>query len=280
MRVLFVSDLDGTLLNNQKRITSYTKDSLNRFIEAGGIFSVATARTAGTAVEMLKEINLSCPIVLMNGAMIFDIEKEQYIKYEVIEKDIFLKICTLIKKYRANGFIYTFNGEKIIAFYEKITEVSEEFYKQRAESDRYKEFFETSDFKNESDRDCVYFALLDSYEKLKKISDEIENDNVSKALYEDIYEKGLYYLEIFSKKATKANGVKFLKEYILADRVICFGDNLNDLDMLEISDVSVAVENAVEEVKKAADFICKNNEESGVAKFIETSEELWNAKDI
>ena len=116
---------------------------------------------------------------------------------------------------------------------------------------------------------------MDSYEKLKKVYDGLADTDVSKAFYKDIYEEGLYYLEVFAKSATKANGVKFLREYTGADKVIAFGDNLNDLDMFDVSDVTVAVENAVDEVKNKADYICKNNNENGVAEFIEAPGEKW-----
>ena len=87
-----MSDMDGTLLNSNKELTEFTKNALNSFIDKGGLISVATARTAGTVVGMLKDVNINCPVVLMNGAMIYDIKNEKYVHYEVIEKEEALKI--------------------------------------------------------------------------------------------------------------------------------------------------------------------------------------------
>lgn len=271
MKKLFVSDLDGTLLNNEKEITAYSKEVINSFIKKGGLFSVATARTAGTVINMLKNIDISCPVILMNGAMVYDTEKEKYIKYEVIPRSEFLKICALVHRNDVNGFLYAYDGKRIIAYYEKIGDVTEEFYNQRKNSDKYKKFVYTDNFEKACGEECVYFALMDTYEKLKKVYDGLDDADISKTLYKDIYIDGLYYLEIFATSATKANGVKYLKECYKPDSTVVFGDNLNDLDMFKTADFKVAPENAVDEVKKEADFICRSNDKNGVAEFIKNS---------
>ena len=268
MSRLYVSDMDGTLLNSNKELTDFTKNALNSFIDKGGLISVATARTAGTVVGMLKDVNINCPVVLMNGAMIYDIKNEKYVHYEVIEKEEALKIASLVSGNDITGFLYVFNGKKLIAYYEKIDEYSDEFYNQRKDSSVYKEFKETDKFANHVEEECVYFALMDSYEKLKKVYDGLEGVNVSKEMYKDIYEDDLYYLEIFGKNANKKNGVLYLKEYTGAEKLTVFGDNLNDLSMFQVADVKVAPENAVEKVRKSADYICENNDNDGVARYL------------
>ncbi len=268
MSRLYVSDMDGTLLNSNKELTDFTKDALNSFIQKGELFSVATARTAGTVVKMLKDVNINCPVVLMNGAMIYDIKNEKYVHFEVIESAEAEKICSLVSGNDINGFLYVFNGEKLIAYYEKIDEYSDKFYNQRKDSSKYKEFKETDKFANHIEEECVYFALMDSYEKLKIVYDGLSGINVSKEMYKDIYEDDLYYLEIFGARANKKNGVLYLKEYTDAKALTVFGDNLNDLSMFEAADVKVAPENAVEKVRENADFICKNNDNDGVARYL------------
>jgi hydroxymethylpyrimidine pyrophosphatase-like HAD family hydrolase len=88
-------------------------------------------------------------------------------------------------------------------------------------------------------------------------------------MYKDIYSSDLWYLEIHNDRATKQNGTIYLREVCGFDRVVGFGDNLNDLPLYAACDVRVAVENAKDEVKNAADFICDTNENDGVVKWIE-----------
>lgn len=91
---------------------------------------------------------------------------------------------------------------------------------------------------------------------------------MSMTMYQDIYSKDLWYLEIFSAKASKYNATKYLRKEYDFEHVICFGDNLNDLPLFSASDFKIAVDNAKDEVKAAADFICASNVNDGVAKWL------------
>ena len=73
MKVLYISDLDGTLLNREAELSEYTARHLNALIENGVHVSVATARTAATCERILKDVHFNTPIILMNGVLIYDI---------------------------------------------------------------------------------------------------------------------------------------------------------------------------------------------------------------
>ena len=77
MKTLYISDLDGTLLNNNAEITDNSKKLLNEFLSSGNYFSVATARTAATVVDMFKGTGLCTPIALMNGVCVYDTHKSK-----------------------------------------------------------------------------------------------------------------------------------------------------------------------------------------------------------
>lgn len=62
-KTLYISDLDGTLLNSDKEITTYTRDTLNKLMAGGLQFSIATARTASSAVKILSGLNINVPVV-------------------------------------------------------------------------------------------------------------------------------------------------------------------------------------------------------------------------
>ncbi len=110
--------------------------------------------------------------------------------------------------------------------------------------------------------------MVDSYERLEPIYHKIKTlPNAKPTLYKDNY-SDLFFLEVFSSNATKANGVLKLKQMLHADKVVAFGDNLNDVDMLKIADVGIAVGDCVNEVKNYADIIIGNSYENGVAEFL------------
>ena len=76
-------------------------------------------------------------------------------------------------------------------------------------------------------------------------------------------------MELFSDKASKRSAINYLREAYGFDRIVGFGDNLNDLPMFAACDVKIAVENAKPEVKAAANFMCGANATDGVAKWLE-----------
>ncbi len=78
-----------------------------------------------------------------------------------------------------------------------------------------------------------------------------------------------YWLEICPITATKAKAIEKLKEQYGCDKVVVFGDSLNDLAMFEIADEAYAVENAMTALKEIATRVIGSNNEDGVAKFLE-----------
>jgi hypothetical protein len=87
--------------------------------------------------------------------------------------------------------------------------------------------------------------------------------------YEDDDGSKKYWLEIQRFDAQKDTGVKKVQKLVGADKIICFGDNMNDLPMFDISDESYAVDNAQPEVKKIATAVIGSNDNDGVAKWLE-----------
>ncbi|MDR1699603.1 MAG: HAD family hydrolase, partial [Lachnoclostridium sp.] len=87
MNTLYISDLDGTLLNEKAVLSDYTIDSLNDMIGRGMNFTIATARTPATVLDIMSEVKLSIPAILMNGVLIYDFAKNEYLKVRRIPID-------------------------------------------------------------------------------------------------------------------------------------------------------------------------------------------------
>ena len=79
-KTLYISDLDGTLLNQNAELSAYTKSFLNEVIAKGYHFSVATARTVASAFKILESVQWNVPIVLLNGVPIYDVAQQQYLQ--------------------------------------------------------------------------------------------------------------------------------------------------------------------------------------------------------
>lgn len=268
---LFVTDLDGTLLNSNKEVSIKSTEILNKLIDNGVNFTVATARTPATVVDLLQDVNLKLPAVLMNGVLLYDIKEEKYINIKEIGKDTVDKVFDVLNKFDKNAMVYGIRNNHLWVYHKEFEYSWEyDFYKERADR-KQKTFLKVENYQeciNESK--IINFIVFDKYEKIKGIYEELKKiDEISVEYYEDIYEKGCYFLEAYSAEASKANGIKLLSDYIEHDKLICFGDNLNDIPMFELADECYATANAVERVKEISTDVIGSCDEDGVALFME-----------
>ncbi|HEX3043756.1 MAG TPA: HAD family hydrolase [Bacillota bacterium] len=270
MKKLYISDLDGTLLNHDKEISDYTKDTLNQLIAGGLHFSIATARTAATVVKILDGLQLNLPVVLMNGVIIYDLKKAKYLKIEYIPPKIVKAIITVLKEYNLTGFMYAISGDRLITYYENLTTPAMQEFCQERVTRYQKPFEQTASLMNvASENNIIYFALLDEEKPLTILYDTLKIwPEIDLAFYKDTYGQNIWVLEIYSQHASKFNAVNYLRMYCGFDRIIGFGDNLNDLPLFKACDESYAVADAVERLKEKATAVIGANHEDGVARFL------------
>ena len=274
MKTLYISDMDGTLLQSNGKLSDFTKEKLNDFYKMGIPFSVATARSMISAMPILEGVDFSAPIVLMNGVFVYDTETKKAVKYHEIPHSALRKIldCFYEKNLHPFMFLYSEDYKLSIKYTEFDNDGMKEFYDERVDLLEGR-FTQTDDLTNiEKGQHPVYvnYYALPQYldeivEKLKEIPD------IDFAYYKDSYSDD-WLIEIYSHTASKANGAKEVKEIAGAETITAFGDNLNDIIMLKGADVAVAVENSVPQVKEIADVIIGNNNDNSVVKYIQEKE--------
>ncbi|MEF9959901.1 MAG: Cof-type HAD-IIB family hydrolase [Niameybacter sp.] len=272
-KTLWISDLDGTLLNKDKHITSYTKEVINKVVEEGLEFSIATARTPATVVDMLQGLRLSAPVVVMNGAAIYNIEQGIYEQVHYLGHEMAEVIQKVLEEKGQTAFSYCIEDNQLIAYHGVFSHpVEERFFAERQNSPR--KIFKHEAVQNKDK--VLYFVLMGDQDKIREIYDILKTyDHLNQVYYEDIYEKNVYYLEVYSHLVSKASAIKTLQEQYKYDKIICFGDNYNDVEMFELADEGYAVENAVEKIKNLSTAVIGHHDESGVARFIEAN---WQKK--
>ncbi|MGI6743644.1 MAG: Cof-type HAD-IIB family hydrolase [Eubacteriales bacterium] len=269
-KTLCISDLDGTLLNKNSELSEYTAAALNDLIAKGLHFSVATARTAATAVKMLERVNINIPIILMNGVLIYDIAAKRYLKKEILSKEKTAQILAAMKKANQSGLMYALSGEELVTYYDRIySKALHDFVDERVQ--KFNKKFVRLDDLAAAETDIIYFCFMDTRENIHRLFDDIkETSGIRIEKYQDIYtDADLWYMEVFKDTASKYNAVKFLREEYGFDKIIGFGDNLNDLSLFAACDECYAVGNAKPEVKAKAAAVIGANDKDGVAKWLE-----------
>lgn len=273
-KTLFVSDLDGTLLQPDAKLSETTVTLLNESLAKGKIFTVATARTPATVSPILKDIKLPVPAIVMTGAAFWNQHTNRYSHLKFMNPEA---VTRLVDTFHATGFpIYLFTIEDaLINIYHvgggKLSDLERQFMEERIHSP-YKRFHidpEGAEIMPESFAHTILFYGMqpDAFAK-KAYAEVVKIPDVRPQFYYDIYGPEIGIVEAFSPEATKANAVKELASHVGADRIVAFGDNINDIPMLKVADVAVAVENALPEVKEVADIVIGPNTSDAVARFI------------
>ncbi|MCE5287303.1 MAG: HAD family hydrolase [Pelosinus sp.] len=269
-KILYISDLDGTLLNSSKEVSCYSRETINALLASGLNFSVATARTAATATQIVRGLNINIPAILMNGAAIYDIENTKYIKTEKIPREAAYTIFEVMRKHNTTGFMYALADNKLKAYYEVLkTPALTDYYNERVtkfnktfqQLDRFSSIF--------NEQEIIYFTLMDTRCQLEALAGDLkEVPGIDLVISSDVYVKSLWYLEIHGKNASKYNALNYIRDYCGFERIIGFGDNLNDLPLLNACDEFYAVANALDELKEKATGVIGANNSDAVAKFL------------
>lgn len=268
IRRLYISDLDGTLLNNNAKFSDFTAGTINKLIEKGMYFTFATARSVYSAKPITSGLNINIPYILMNGVSIYNPENNSYIRNNYIQPEVSAEIIGVFKKHDLKCFMYKIHDDVLTAYFTEINSQVMNSFAEVRKNNYNKPFVQCTDLADHADSETVYFTVTGEYERLFPVKSAVENiKGVNHAFYRDTYTKK-YYLEIFSESASKANGIKYLRNKYGFDEVVCFGDNFNDMAMFGESDVKIAVGNAVPELKELADFVALPNENDGVAKWL------------
>ena len=271
-KTLYISDLDGTLLNKSAELSEYTIKSLNDMIAKGLDFTVATARTIASSGMILAGLDLRIPIVLMNGVLIYDIHKRRYDQINALHPEIVAAITEILEAFNTTGLMYELCNGELRTYYESLEQKPVRDFVEERKTLYNKPFRHTGSFSDISPEHIIYFTLIDTYERLLPVHNAlVSRPGLNMALYKDNYSPELWYLEMFSDKASKRNAVNYLRATNSYESIVGFGDNLNDLPMFEACDVRVAVETANPAVRAAADHICGANDSDGVVRWLENN---------
>ena len=286
MYKLIAVDLDGTMLNKYGTVTEETKKTIKQTIEQGTDVIIASGRPIDSIKEIAKEIESNNYFIAGNGALIYDIKKDEIIYEKFMNKQ---KVLEIIKICEENSISYNIYTEKTIIA--KGLKYNVLYY--------YKE-----NLKKEENKKTNITIVEDVYEYIKNLENEkflkITVCDETKSVFNSIIRKlrtvedidvldvlhmsrkmikqgtedvpiEYYYTEISLKDVDKWNAIEYLanKMNISKDEIIAIGDNINDKEMIENAKVGIAMGQSTPVITEIADFVTSNNNEDGVAKALE-----------
>lgn len=286
MYKLVAIDLDGTMLNSYGMVTENTKQVIKNTINKGTEVIIASGRPIDSIKTIAKEIGSENYFIAGNGALIYDIKKDEIIYEKFMNKQ---KVLEIIKICEENSIAYNIYTEKTIIA--KGLKYNVLYY--------YKE-----NLKKEENKKTNITIVEDVYEYIKNLENEkflkITVCDETKSVFNSIIRKlrtvedidvldvlhmsrkmikqgtedvpiEYYYTEISLKDVDKWKAIEYLanKMNISKDEIIAIGDNINDKKMIENAKVGIAMGQSTPVITKIADFVTLNNNEDGVAKALE-----------
>lgn len=271
---LYISDLDGTLLQGDATLSPNAREKLAAMLRQGLAFTVATARTAYSVEPILAGLPLRYPLILQNGAVLYDATAKRYCHAAMIPPDSVKAMFDLLEAYHLNGFAYCMEDNEIRCCYTELTTPDmQAFYQER--KDRYaKPFWQVAHLAELAEQDVVFFSMHGRERLVRPVVEPLQQiTGIAVSFYKDVYEADCWYLELAADTATKYHGVQKLREMYGFSSVTAFGDNHNDLPLFAAADTKIAVANATEDLKKAADRIIGSNTEDAVVAYLSEEQE-------
>lgn len=264
MKTLYVTDLDGTLLRRNQTISDFTAGTINQLVDEGLLFSYATARSIVTARKVTPNLTTKFPVIVHNGTFIRRPDNGEILVGHYLGNEA-TKIIDDLVRYGIYPIVYSLlDGQEKFSYWpEKLTPGMARFIGTRRNDPRDRIVRSADDLYA---GEPYYITCVDEKEKLLPFYSKYAQD-LHAILYEEIY-SGDEFLEFMPKQASKANAALELKALLGCDRLVAFGDGLNDLDLFRVADEAYAVENAVPELKAVATGIIGSNENDGVANWL------------
>lgn len=260
---LIALDLDGTLTNDEKKISEHTRETLHKAAEHGAVVVLASGRPVLGITPLAEVLDLKTIggyIMAFNGGKILDCRSDEVISTVLFDPEY---IPEAVAYSRKTGIpILTYSDTEILS------EGPVDRWAHREEINCAKDITLVESLSDFVDFPIVKMMLAGDPEKLKKPEAELAEQFEGRL---DIYRAEPHFLELMPKGINKAEGLRILTEHmgITPDEVMACGDANNDIPMLEFAGIGVAVANGSEAVRKAADFVSKSNNEDGVAYAVE-----------
>ena len=255
---LIASDLDGTLLNDNSEISDYNKTILKKLMEKGIDIVIATGRPISSMDFYYEELQNNGESIVFNGAMVVD-KNFNCIFTNPLKREIAKEIINLYKeKYINDTSLNIYSIQKYI-----VAKDNFKFQTNTEKVDKKNKIVGLENFND--DIEAQKIIILGENDILLDVKKDIDNLFTVHTSFSNPN-----FLEILSADANKANALKWLcdKKGISRDSVMAFGDNYNDIEMIEFAGVGVAMGNAESNVKKNAKYTTVSNNDNGVGVFL------------
>lgn len=265
---LVVFDLDGTLLNRDSRISAYTSETLKLLAERGIAYTVATGRTLHGARAMLEGHGFGLPQAYKNGVMIWHPEQRRLSSEVLLTRRELAHVVRSALDEGVTPFVFTLGCQDQSTVYHSPLQ-------NDVERDLIRHFGVAEQLIARpledlpEDAEVTHVNCIGESARIEAVFRSV-NDEPNLVAYSGVALEGEQWrwLDVHHSDASKGGAIRLLKNMLGLERVICFGDNDNDLSMFRAADESYAPDNANDAIKSAATAVIGHHDDEGIARFL------------
>ena len=266
LRTLYVSDLDGTLLGRDGKLSAYTARTLQALTRRGMCFSYATARSLSSAQKVMGGIALPGPVIVYNGTFIRRTDGE-ILEARYFEADTAAFLRGTMAAMGLSPVVYAYIGARECVSYlaGAANPAVREYLAARPGDKRFRPVQgEDALYEGRS----FYMTCMGERQQVYPLYAALEGHKGVRVTFQRELGSRYYWCEMMSPEATKAAAARTLSRMLGCGRIVAFGDAVNDIPLLEAADEGYAVGNAVPELKRVARGVIGANDEDGPARFM------------
>jgi len=268
-RRLYVSDLDGTLLNSRACLSDFARRSLTGLLASGVRFTVATARSAPAVRSILGDLVTTTPIIEQNGACVTDLSSGEHLAVFDIPSPIADEALTLFRRFESEPIVACIVDGADRLFYERPGNRGTEWYIEEKVAASDPRLACVEDVAAVRNAQVLSITTLVDEARARSLADalnQVSGGQLQIRLGANGYAPAFWELSVLDVSATKARGIELLRGAIGMEdaELVVFGDAENDMDMFLAADWAIAVGNATPELRALAKQVVGSNEADGV----------------
>ena len=230
---LFVSGVDDILVDKNNKVSAFSRVELNRMIEDGMRFTLSTVRTPASVLKPLSDIRFNYPIIVMDGAALYDINNNEYKSVFVISPDTAKDLVEFMYANDMYPYINVIIDDTLLIYYNDTPDDVNQNLVKTMRTSPYRNYVRR-DFP--CDEKVVYIMLLDTYERINAFYNkllDLEYDKILKIIKCSSEEhRGYSYIKIYNKNASKDKMLNFLKNAYGINRTMTFGTVIGKYDVI------------------------------------------------
>lgn len=216
--------MDDTLLSEEQKLSPYRLVELNRMLADGANFTVSTMRTPASLIEPLRGVKLKLPVIAMDGAVMYDLNKHEYLRAYVISRETVESLQRFLDSLGINYFMNMILDNMLVIQYQELQNDAEKDIYDKMHTSLYRNYT-TMNLLPEAE--CVYFMIIQPKQRIQTICEEMKRKEEFQKLRIHTYDsddyEGYAYIKIYNENATRENMIAYLKQETGLEKTVTFG---------------------------------------------------------